>query len=236
MLAVTVTAAIAVAAYGRGQLLLTWDEPIHQFTTGLRVPLLDRFFLGATLLGGTSALLPLAATGAALTWNRCRAVAITLLVATAGRFVVELGLKLLIGRKRPDFSPLADYGGFAFPSGHVLGAVMFWGFLPVVVSVFTERTLLRRAANVAAMAVILTVAASRMYLGVHWFSDIMAGLAIGAVLLVAAEALLDHLHPRRGCEPHFEELSPPVSPLSASRPGHGWSDPVPLCGPAPTRG
>ncbi|TQN33088.1 undecaprenyl-diphosphatase [Haloactinospora alba] len=100
-----------------------------------------------------------------------------------------LALKLTVGRQRPAFDdPITTAVGPSFPSGHALMAVtgtaiLLFAVLPLLPS------RLRPAAWAAALAVTVSTALSRPLLGVHWFSDVLAGAALG-VAVVAGSLLL----------------------------------------------
>ena len=103
-------------------------------------------------------------------------------------------LKVLIGRHRPELlEPVARAVGFSFPSGHALnnalGAAVF---LLVLLPLVRRRALLW----VAAVVVPLITAVSRVMLGVHWTSDVMAGLLLGVAVTAATAAAF--LSRRRG--------------------------------------
>ena len=100
--------------------------------------------------------------------------------------VLQEGLKFAIQRPRPALWPqLVSPGGFSFPSGHALAAATFCPMLAWSLSLLVPR--LRHAFWAVALSIALWIALGRLYLGVHWPSDVLAGLALGA--LQAAVAL-----------------------------------------------
>lgn len=191
--------AIAAALSG-GKLLLTWDEPLQHFVEGARTPALNRFFLQVSSLGSTMTVLTLGTGTALLVWHRCRAVATMIVVAMLSRPLLEFTLKLLVSRDRPDLEQLVPGHGFSFPSGHPLAAVAFWGLLPVVVTVYTRRRAIWWASVVVSAALILLIGASRVYLGVHWFSDVFASMILAGFFLLGVEWVLRRQHRRYPCE------------------------------------
>jgi undecaprenyl-diphosphatase len=194
-------AALAVAAAVRnGQMLLTWDEPIQRSVEANRTPLLDQVFRAVSFMGSTVVVLTLGAAGTALAWHRCRAVALTVAVATISRPLVEFSLKTSVDRTRPDFEQLVAGTGPSFPSGHVMAAAALWGLAPAVVMLYTQRRALWMAAMALAGALIIGISASRIYLGVHWFSDVVAGLIVSAFFLLAVEIVFAQAHRRQPCQ------------------------------------
>ena len=114
-------------------------------------------------------------------------------VALAGNALI----KLVFRRDRPlvawfgdDRPPLHEIGGFSFPSGHSAGAGMFFSVCILTTIVLTGRGLRRRVLITVFVLLGLIVGASRVFLGVHWFSDVVAGLLFGTLVTVAAWALL----------------------------------------------
>ena len=114
-------------------------------------------------------------------------------VATmAGGAVLNGLLKLYYHRARPD-SPLVLAHGYSFPSGHSMGAMCFFGSLAYVIYFTIERRhVLRIVAALACGFAVLAIGASRIYLGVHYFTDVMAGYVAGlfwlAVCFTGVEA------------------------------------------------
>ena len=124
---------------------------------------------------------------------------LALLVATLSRPLVEFTLKAVVDRQRPDLHRLVNGMGPSFPSGHVMAAVALWGLMPLVVSLYTRRRILWWASVVVSAVLIVDIAASRVYLGVHWFSDVVAGLVVGTFFLADIETLLVRQHARHPC-------------------------------------
>jgi membrane-associated phospholipid phosphatase len=143
-----------------------------------RSPWLDALFVPASWLGSIAVLLP--AAFALWLWRRHRAaahVALFPLLAVGGAWLFVHSAKLLVARPRPDlFAPLvAMPQDLSFPSAHTAQA----GAFAIAVVLISSR---QRARGVIAAASLLvaTVALSRLYLQVHYPSDVLAGLIVGA--------------------------------------------------------
>ncbi|HKC83050.1 MAG TPA: phosphatase PAP2 family protein [bacterium] len=81
--------------------------------------------------------------------------------------------------------------GNSFPSGHILRAVIVYGLVAFVIRRLSPSPRLRLAAVVGAIAVIVALAFDRLYLDVHWESDVVGGLILGAIALLAGTVWLD---------------------------------------------
>ena len=101
----------------------------------------------------------------------------------AGGLVVR-GLKELFHRARPTEGVIAATG-YSFPSGHAFASTVFYGMLVYLVWRLTERTWARALAAVVGPLVILAVGLSRVYLNVHFLTDVVAGWLAGAAWLAA---------------------------------------------------
>ena len=192
--------ALAVAAAMAGsQVLLTWDEPIARWVEAHRTTHLDALFHTFSRLGSTVPVLLVATAVGIAAWRRCRAVGVALIVATFSKPLVETVLKAVVDRDRPDLDRLVAGHGPSFPSGHVMAAMALWGMLPLVVSLYTRRRDVWWGSVAVAVTIIGGIAASRVYLGVHWFSDVVGGLLAGAIFLVGVQAVFEHQHRAHGC-------------------------------------
>jgi membrane-associated phospholipid phosphatase len=110
--------------------------------------------------------------------NRNVDVALFLVVVVAGVALINNVLKWLIDRERPDVAHLVGTSGSSFPSGHSAAAAATWFALALVVGRRWSRRRRSLAAAVAAL-ISVAVAASRALLGVHWLTDVVAGLLVG---------------------------------------------------------
>lgn len=197
--------------------LLLVDRPVQEMVVESRRPQLDQAFLVLTHLGASTVAVPVALAVAALVWRRCSPLALSILAAVAVRPVLEVGFKAVIARSRPEIDPLVDISSASFPSGHVFTAVAVWGLLPTVVAVVGGRRRASRAVVAAVAVVVAVVAASRVYLGVHWLTDVLGGAVIGVLFLVAVDALFQRLHRHRECRAG-SVLRRPGDHLTGTRP------------------
>jgi undecaprenyl-diphosphatase len=188
------------AAVSDGELLLTWDEPVERALQDVRTPWLNEVVKSVSSLGGTAVVVVGLVVLLLFVYRRCRSLALVLLVATLARPAVEWGLKMLIDRPRPSFDQLTGVAGASFPSGHPMAAIALWGLLPPVIALFTHRHALWWASVVASAAIVGVVGLSRVYLGVHWLSDVVGAWLLGALYLLAVEWLLDWHHERVPCQ------------------------------------
>lgn len=147
-----------------------------------------------TLLGGTEAVLPATAVGAVALvalrlWHSALALALSVVLT---QLVVAV-LKGLVERPRPAANEaVADAGGFSFPSGHSATSAALFGVLALVAARHLEGGA-RRAAAALGVALIAAVGVSRVLLGAHYPTDVLAGWLTGGTLALASVALLTWL-------------------------------------------
>ncbi len=151
-------------------------------------------------LGSTQVVLSVAALAAGLALPRCRPLAAAIVLLALARPLVEFTLKEVIDRDRPAGNRLVPGRGPSFPSGHPFAAAASWGFLPLVVALYTRRRLLWWLTAVGVWTLVVLVAASRVWLGVHWASDAVAGVLLAVLGVAAAESVIARLH-SGGCQP-----------------------------------
>ena len=166
--------------------LLTLDERLSGWMEAHHTPGLVAFFLALTHLHSVAAIGAWSLVfGIVLARLRERYWMLTLALAVGGAMILNLVLKSAFERLRPRFAnPLLFLDTFSFPSGHTAGSVAFYGVLAAfLVSRFGDRQ--RRAACVAgAIGAVSLVALSRVYLGAHYLTDVLAAMCSSTVWLV----------------------------------------------------
>jgi len=155
---------------------------------GLLEPVRDLTALGGVLLRSLAALAALAA----LLFVRARREAALLVLTILGGWIADSAVKGLVGRARPQIVPhLTEAGGMSFPSGHSFNAALVYIAIALAFAAMSPRRAIRLTLIGAAMALSLAIALSRVWLGVHWPSDALAGWLGGAGWAFAASALLN---------------------------------------------
>lgn len=164
----------------------------HQLATGRGW--IVRMARLATFLGSTTCLVVIIVAACLVLWmQRLPRVAVAVVLCSGGSSVLVAVLKAISARPRPVFAdPVLHANGFAFPSGHATNSTVVYGTLMLLtlshIRVPSARLL------VAALVVLLVtaIAASRVVLGVHWVSDVVAGIALGSAIVALGWATALH--------------------------------------------
>ncbi len=167
---------------------LTRADPVElDWVIAHRNGALTPLAIGVSNTGDTASMASLAlVVCAVLAWRRRWAPMVLVAVATAGAGALVLVLKTLIGRVRP---PVADHlvteTNQSFPSGHSLGSTVVLGVIAAVVVLHARRRAVRVVVVVLAALAVAAVGVSRLYLGVHWPTDVLGGWSLGLCWLTA---------------------------------------------------
>ena len=176
-----------------------FDRTARAWVRSLETAKLSAVMWGASYYGAPSRLLPLGLVAAVMFLVRgWRRGALLVLVTLVGAIVLDVGLKALFARARPEafFDYYRSPKSYSFPSGHALFAVCFFGGLAVLLSHRLRGRLAEILVWIIALVFILLIGISRVYLGVHYPTDVIGGFAVGTVW-VAFVALGDRLAERR---------------------------------------
>ena len=160
------------------------DAQFITLALAMRTGWLTAFFLAFTMLGKTYVVAVITAGVSALFW-RCKKMSymIPLWISVGGGAVSVYILKHLITRPRPVAIPIYIEDSYSFPSGHAGIAVGLYGFLLYFCLKNIANKVWRRVAIAGLSIVIILLGFSRIYLGVHYFSDVIAGFLVGGAWL-----------------------------------------------------
>jgi membrane-associated phospholipid phosphatase len=162
-----------------------FDQVIIQYVSNIRTGTITEVMKFITFLGGKT-ILTLLLIGS-LIWLIVKRKnywgAIFYIIAVAGGGLLNLGLKHWFGRIRPENSLIVEQG-FSYPSGHAMGSLIYYGFLGYLLVRSQRGKSIKVSLSMAFIAIILLIGFSRIYLGVHYPSDVLAGFSAGTVWLL----------------------------------------------------
>ncbi len=149
-------------------------------TPGLTRTAVAITFLGSPpFLGGASLAFALF-----LIWRRWWHRLLALVLTMGGGTVLIILLKNLFQRSRPVFeNPLITLAGYGFPSGHVMGSTLLCGVVSFIAAVILKAWRWRVLSVLLAFLFVLLIALTRVYLGVHYLSDVLGAMAAGLAWL-----------------------------------------------------
>ena len=178
--------------------LVRFDEVVATTLHNLATPALTTFFVVITALGSLETIALLGLLVAIIYGLRQRWLYVaTWLAVLAGGEVLNQMLKAVFARPRPYFvDPLLPESGYSFPSGHAMESLVVYGMLAYFAVLALSSWKARTAVVFGTALLVVLIGFSRMYLGVHYFSDVVAGFAAGGVWLSACITAIESI--RRG--------------------------------------
>ena len=189
------------------------DDAIMNWVVAHRSEMLNRAAIDLTALG-SGTLVVLFAVGALYVLVVVGDIrgALHLLLALVGSTLMIAGLKGFLARPRPPLGHrLVEAGGYSYPSGHAVSAAVLYVTLALVGSRHFKGPAYRHMLVALAAATTLLVAASRVYLGVHYPTDVASGTALGAgwAVLLASVFAYDDERTSRTRAPHAPPAATP---------------------------
>lgn len=128
-------------------------------------------------------------------WKRQWKICVLLLITVAGGMFLNLLLKEWFVRPRPQFDiPLAIEQSFSFPSGHSMLSLIVYGMLGYLICIQTTNRYVHILTVFCVTMLVLLIGISRMYLGVHYLTDVLAGFTAGGVWLGTCILVAETLH------------------------------------------
>ncbi|MFT3696677.1 MAG: phosphatase PAP2 family protein [Kofleriaceae bacterium] len=170
---------LVIVATGRPRI----DEAVAEFTAAHRTELGVDIADGISVAGSVVGIIPLGLLFAFLFWRKQKWTPVKwMVIASAGATTLYLVVNVIMRSARPPM-PLRVYDdvGWSFPSGHSTQAIVFWPINAILTG--------RRWVLIPAVLIALTIASSRIYLDVHWTTDVMSGLLLGLAWLFTVLAV-----------------------------------------------
>jgi membrane-associated phospholipid phosphatase len=164
------------------------DDPVLSYTVGHRTGALTTVFRALTALGDPLPISAVALLGGVLLSVRARSrrPLVTTAIATVGVQVLVFGIKFAVHRPRPVPAYALDTaGGYSFPSGHSTSSLVIFGVLAWLLSGQLRSRYARAAVWLGAAVLVAGIGSSRVYLGVHHPTDVLAAWVMGSAWLVA---------------------------------------------------
>ncbi|QHS24560.1 phosphatase PAP2 family protein [Virgibacillus sp. MSP4-1] len=171
------------------------DRMAREFVQSAESPAADRVFSLITELGSVMFITicsVLVAAGLWIFYQRRKWRILYFAVAMIGISVLTTVLKGLYERKRPSILAEYDGTGFSFPSGHSTGSMVFYGFLIYLTIRSGLHAYVKWLIYLLLVIIILAIGFSRIYLNVHYATDVIAGYLIGLIWLVSCVLVLEY--------------------------------------------
>ena len=176
---------ISIAEEAVEPFVLALDRAVPALLSAVSGPLMTRIMWVATLLGDArvAVVATLAAAVVLAAWGHPRRAGSVIILMIVGSSLAE-GVKYLIDRPRPEATSLiALPGSTSFPSGHAMAGIVLAGTLALMLIASRAPRWARVSGSAAILATGLLVGVSRVYLGVHFFSDVLGSWCLGATLV-----------------------------------------------------
>jgi undecaprenyl-diphosphatase len=182
---------IGVALRAVATLACSQDLALVKSLAGDRTSLLTALAHGVSVLGRSYVLVPCAAVIAVVAAARGRRLqGLVLLVGVVGAVIIQNVDKAIVGRPRPPVTRLEHVSSTSFPSGHATESTAFFVLILLAVSCGSGSRALKLAAMLATVVIVAGVGLSRVYLGVHYPTDVAAGILLGGAWSAACAAIL----------------------------------------------
>ena len=209
-----------VAEHVRKGTTQPFDDAVMRWIGQHQYPALQSVMLEITALGtGTVVAMIVFVAGMFLWLNKHKHSAVLLIVATLGGMVLDTLLKIGFNRPRPQIFTWGTHAASSsFPSGHAMSSIIVYGTVAYLAARLQQNTASRVATMCLAGAIIVAIGASRLYLGVHYPSDVLAGLIIGLAWAGFCMAVLEaaQLYAKRNAPQMLEDERPAARGASPS--------------------
>lgn len=167
--------------------LTSFDKTISYFFYSMRSPLLTKIIEVITFFGSGTFLVPASAIIIIYLFiKKHKKESFLFFIILFMGFILNILIKIIVKRPRPDLSPLLIEPSFSFPSGHSMNSFIFYALLAYLIFHFTKNKRLAFIISFISTLLIFLIGVSRIYLGVHFPSDVIAGFIAGFWWFVTA--------------------------------------------------
>jgi membrane-associated phospholipid phosphatase len=171
-----------------------FDEDVFNALRPYITPARTRFMNFITFFGKHDALIPLNLLLIGyFIYKKKRWFAIRIAALALSSLLLKFILKFYFQRARPDIPVIEKVDGYSFPSGHALIGVVFYGLVIFVIWREVKQKWLKIALTIFFVLFILLISFSRIYLRVHYASDVIAGIAVGFIWLVLSLNIIQRI-------------------------------------------
>jgi membrane-associated phospholipid phosphatase len=166
------------------------DQSIIQFTEAHNTEVGETFFSAVSMLGSVGLFVVVLVAAVVLLRRRLRTQAFAVVLAGASGMLWNYLLKLLFARDRPNTADeFIHHASWSFPSGHAMNSIVCYGFLAMLALEHVRSRAGRSLVVAGTAGIVFLIAFSRIYLAVHYVSDVLAGLLAGFVWLMSCIAI-----------------------------------------------
>lgn len=165
------------------------DKLILQFLSTIRSPLLTEIMLLITFLGGPFLLMGAAFLVIVFTYKKHMKECLLFILTLSMGIITNIILKNLFERDRPTLSPLQSLTDYSFPSGHAMNSFIFYTLLAYFIYHLTRKKKLSFVISAFSLLLIMLIGFSRIYLGVHYPTDVLGGYLAGFFIFITMLAM-----------------------------------------------
>ena len=159
----------------------SFDMMFYNFLMNFRCDMLDNYFTFITKLGDVAFILGLIF-GVVIYFRNKESVLYTLLAVDCT--ITNKIIKHLVRRDRPSVLKLIKQGGYSYPSGHTMISMCMYGYAIYAVNKYIKNKKLKNVLNILLEVLIISIGLSRVYVGVHYISDVIAGYILAIIILI----------------------------------------------------
>lgn len=173
----------------------SFDQMVYNFVISFRSSFLDTYFITITKLGNTTIVVLVILAFVLIMRNRY---SLFLVVSAIDAVILTTLIKLGVQRERPEELRLIAQGGYSFPSGHTMMAICVYGYLFYLAMTKIKNKVLKYGVSILLFLVILSIGVSRVYVGVHFASDVLGGYLLSLCYLFLFIEVTKNISFKRG--------------------------------------